>query len=83
MKIRIIGTRGECDRLLVCLGQVVAVREVSDFYPNRPPSALGRVYLEVDLATSATAGVAQPEVAGLNTAAGCAGGGDRGAGCVR
>ncbi|MGH3924729.1 MAG: hypothetical protein ACRDTT_18025 [Pseudonocardiaceae bacterium] len=46
MKIRITGTRGECDRLLARLGPVLGVREVSDFYPNRPPSALGRVYLE-------------------------------------
>lgn len=50
MKIRITGTAAECDRLLARLAQVVGVREVSDFYPNQAPSALGRVYLEVDLA---------------------------------
>jgi len=49
VKIRITGSAAECDRLLVRLAQVVGVREVSDFYPNRPPSALGRVYLDVDL----------------------------------
>lgn len=53
MKIRITGSAAECDRLLVRLAQVVAVREVSGFYPNRAPSALGRVYLEVDLAEPA------------------------------
>lgn len=49
MKIRITGSAGECDRLLARLAQVVGVREVSGFYPNRAPSALGRVYLDVDL----------------------------------
>lgn len=49
MKIRITGSAAECDRLLARLAQVVRVREVSGFYPNRAPSALGRVYLDVDL----------------------------------
>lgn len=49
MKIRLTGSAPECDRLLARLAQVVEVREVSDFYPNRAPSALGRVYLDVEL----------------------------------
>ncbi|MGH2846204.1 MAG: hypothetical protein ACRDL0_09380 [Thermoleophilaceae bacterium] len=49
MKIRITGTGAECDRLVARLAQILQLHQVSDFYPNRAPSALGRVYLDVDL----------------------------------
>jgi hypothetical protein len=47
MKIRIEGTPAEVDVLVDALRDVVDVREVSRFYPNRGSSVLGRVYVDV------------------------------------
>ncbi len=56
MKLRISGTRAECAATVAAVSAVLAVREVSDFYPNRTvpqefrrPGAsqeLGRVYVD-------------------------------------
>lgn len=52
MKIRLTGTRTEteavADRLVHADGY--RVREISDFYPNRGRSDLGRLYLDVEVA---------------------------------
>lgn len=54
MKIRLTGTRAECEVLAAVLterGRAVGigvVREVSGFYANRPPDGRGRVYLDLD-----------------------------------
>lgn len=45
MRLRISGTRAECD---AAVAAVLAVREVSGFFPNRGASVLGRVYLDAD-----------------------------------
>ena len=45
-----MGTQVECERFAVELARACppgVVREVSGFYPNRAPSVLGRVYLDV------------------------------------
>lgn len=47
MKMRLMGTRGEIDAVLPVLSAVLTLHEVSDFYPNRGASQLGRVYVEV------------------------------------
>jgi hypothetical protein len=57
MKIRLTGTRDECDRFtteLVAATPAGVVREVSGFYPNRGTDprtqvVLGRVYLDLEL----------------------------------
>jgi hypothetical protein len=52
VKMRLTGTRTECDRFtteLIAATPPGVVREVSGFYPNRGNSALGRVYLDLDL----------------------------------
>ncbi|MCI2421546.1 hypothetical protein MOQ72_29335 [Saccharopolyspora sp. K220] len=58
MKIRITGTRAETQRAAADIKTMLHtfqspvryhVREVSDFYPNRGNSELGRVYLDVDI----------------------------------
>jgi hypothetical protein len=48
VKIRIEGTAAECAAAAERLAQVLAVREHSRLYPNRPPSKLVRLYLDVD-----------------------------------
>jgi hypothetical protein len=58
VKIRLMGTAGECDlvarRLPQLLASVGEVLEVSDFYPNRRGnSELGRVYVELRLVSEA------------------------------
>lgn len=52
MKLRLSGTRAEIDALLPLLTRVLEVREVSDFYPNRGQSQLGRVYVDVEPPTT-------------------------------
>lgn len=47
MKLRLMGTRDEINAVLPVLTAVLTVQEVSDFYPNRGNSRLGRVYLDV------------------------------------
>lgn len=48
MKLRITGTHAECTATVTALSGVLAVREISDFYPNRGSSLLGRVYIDAD-----------------------------------
>lgn len=48
MRIRLMGTRDETDRIVTALRAVLQVREVSDWYPNRGASLLGRVYLDAE-----------------------------------
>jgi hypothetical protein len=47
MKLRLMGTRDEINAVLPVLTAVLLVDEVSDFYPNKGRSRLGRVYLDV------------------------------------
>lgn len=47
MKIRLMGTEEEINTVVPVLTAVLIVHEVSDFYPNRGKSRLGRVYLDV------------------------------------
>ncbi len=54
MKLRISGTREECAATVAAVSAVLAVREVSDFYPNRGATVLGRVYLDAEAPASAT-----------------------------
>jgi len=53
VKLRLSGTREECDLLAQELPGRLAglgdVQEVSAFYPNRGQSVLGRVYVEIRL----------------------------------
>jgi hypothetical protein len=59
MKLRLTGTRNECQLLANALparlADLAEVVEVSDFYTNRGASVLGRVYVEVRL-TAASGG---------------------------
>lgn len=48
MRIRLMGTRDETDRTVAALRSVLQVQEVSDWYPNRGASTLGRVYLDAE-----------------------------------
>ncbi len=53
MKLRLMGTMDEINWFLGILGREeyankITVRSVSSFYPNRPPSIEGRVYVEID-----------------------------------
>jgi hypothetical protein len=47
VKIRLMGTREDINAVLPVLTAVLTVQEVSDFYPNRGKSQLGRVYLDI------------------------------------
>jgi hypothetical protein len=48
-----MGTRAECEQVAAALLEqaeaagIGAVLEVSAFYPNRPPSSLGRLYVDL------------------------------------
>lgn len=55
MRIRLMGTRDETDRTVTALQEVLQVREVSDWYPNRGASLLGRVYIDAELPDADTA----------------------------
>lgn len=46
MRIRLMGTPAQIAEVVDALGTVLEVQEVSDFYPNRGASQLGRVYVE-------------------------------------
>ena len=53
MKIRLMGTSGECAALVLILKRAeqrgeFEIRNVSGWYANRPPSREGRVYVEVE-----------------------------------
>ncbi|MGW5317863.1 hypothetical protein ACWEVD_00725 [Nocardia thailandica] len=49
MDIRLTGTPDELREACVRLGEVFAVREISEPYANRGVSRLARVYVSVDL----------------------------------
>jgi hypothetical protein len=49
MKLRLHGTAIECDHALARLAEVFTIVSVSDAYPDRPPSLLVRIYVEVRL----------------------------------
>jgi hypothetical protein len=46
MRLRLHGTAPEIAATLAALAKVLEIRTVSRPYPNRPPSALARVYLD-------------------------------------
>lgn len=48
MKLRISGTGPECAAAVAALGAGFVLREVSEFYPNRGPAVLGRVYVDAE-----------------------------------
>ncbi|MET9231419.1 hypothetical protein [Lentzea sp. NPDC003310] len=45
MKIRLEGTRDEIPNMVRALALGYEIQEVSDYYPNRGASVLGRVYV--------------------------------------
>lgn len=47
MRIRLMGTRAEITAAVPALQAAFDVRDVSDFYPNRGATRLGRIYLDV------------------------------------
>jgi hypothetical protein len=49
VRIRLEGTEDECRRAADVLAAVLDVQETSRPYPNRPPSALVRVYVTAAL----------------------------------
>jgi hypothetical protein len=49
MRLRLHGTAIECDRAVARLAEVFTVIAVSGAYPDRPPSLLVRVYVEIRL----------------------------------
>lgn len=54
IKMRLTGTQTDLDKWLKFLQRVdskelIEILEVSDFYPNRGSSKLGRQYLEINL----------------------------------
>lgn len=58
MKIRLEGTKGECEVALAAItrSQTLTVVEASDPYPNRGRSVLVRVYLDVRIQQNRPAG---------------------------
>jgi hypothetical protein len=49
MRLRLHGTPGEIDATLPVLRAALTVRAESRPYPDRPPSTLVRVYLDLDI----------------------------------
>ena len=49
MKLRLHGTPEEVERATARLAEVFTVVSISAVYPDRPPSRLVRVYVEVRL----------------------------------
>jgi hypothetical protein len=49
VKLRLHGTPQECERAVARLAEVFTVVSVSGAYPDRPPSRLVRVYVDVRL----------------------------------
>jgi hypothetical protein len=47
MRLRLMGTRADCAATVAVLRTCLRVLEVSEFYPNRGGSELGRVYVQV------------------------------------
>ena len=53
MKIRLMGLHAECEAMVFILRKMekhgeFEIRNVSDWYANRPPSKEGRVYVEIE-----------------------------------
>lgn len=48
MKLRMTGTAPECAAAVAALAAGFVLREVSDFYPNRGTTVLGRVYVDAE-----------------------------------
>ena len=46
MKIRLRGTREECEEMVTLLESVLLIQSVSDPYPDRGRSVLVRVYID-------------------------------------
>jgi hypothetical protein len=61
MKLRLHGTPAECDQAACRLAEVFDVASVSGPYPDRGPSRLVRVYLELRLGPSPPAASAGPD----------------------
>jgi hypothetical protein len=61
MKIRIEGTPEEIRTVLPTFRRTFTVRDESRFYPNRPPSSFGRVYLDIDPPASPPAAAGTPD----------------------
>lgn len=49
VKIRIMGTREECEAASQIIAYAVPCRSISKFYPNRGKTIEGRVYVELDV----------------------------------
>ena len=49
MRLRLHGTKPECDRLIDLLTAMVSMLSVSASYPDRGQSRQVRVYLEIEL----------------------------------
>jgi hypothetical protein len=60
VKLRLHGTPAECDQAAHRLAEVFDVVSVSGPYPDRGPSRLVRVYLELRLGPAPPAGADQP-----------------------
>lgn len=54
VKIRLHGTRGECEVAAARIGQALNVVSVSEPYPDRGRSVLVRVYLEARIPVTTT-----------------------------
>jgi hypothetical protein len=66
LKIRLTGTRDECDRFtaeLLAATPPGVIREVSGFYPNRGASTLGRIYLDLHLPGADASPATRPDTA--------------------
>lgn len=48
-KIRLMGTREECEIMANALRFMLPLRSISKFYPNRGQTIEGRVYVEVEI----------------------------------
>jgi hypothetical protein len=49
MRIRLSGTPKEIGAVLTAMAEVLEFREVSEFYPNRGVTKVGRVYVDVEI----------------------------------
>lgn len=48
MRIRLTGTAEETQAAVTVLADLFEVREVSEFYPNKGTTRLGRIYLDTE-----------------------------------
>jgi hypothetical protein len=68
VKLRLTGTRAECDAFVTALQATApagVVLEVSGWCPNRGASLLGRVYLELAPPTTAAGTPSSPSPRGI------------------